>query len=364
MRRRRGAAGRPGAASGQRPKRRVTRRCPPGGPSAGRLFSFSTGDAFRPCFLGGRRVWGRPGPGRATTAPPSQRRRSGPARRRAGWLAFPGDCGWERRRGWPHGGRDGEQAYGQPRGAPLREGAAGGERAFAHAAGCGRWLAGNPCPPGPGGRTNAPSPARRRSAAPFVPPGAGLGGRFGPGGPKRRGRARPIALPVAGGFSFPRRRSFLPPLAWSQRHGADLWPGRATSAPSPARRRSDAPLAPPGGGLEPLRRAAEAARQRAPSPTLRRSGVLPLVAKAFETTTLATYRSGTCATAQALVVLSRAISSEGCKSVLPNCWRAPRSMETLPSCRSCPSWSMMAIEGILCARRGRRRTVCRVGTLR
>ena len=60
-------------------------------------------------------------------------------------------------------------------------------------------------------------------------------------------------------------------------------------------------------------------------PILRRPGVLPLVAKAFETTTLARYGSSRSATAQALVVLSRAISSEGSKSVLANRWRAPRS---------------------------------------
>ena len=48
---------------------------------------------------------------------------------------------------------------------------------------------------------DAPSPARRRSAAPPVPPGGGLKGRFGRR-PKRRGRARPLADPATGGLFF------------------------------------------------------------------------------------------------------------------------------------------------------------------
>ncbi len=72
----------PGAASGQRPKRRVTRRDPLVGPPKAGSPSLRRG-CLSPALLDGRRGWGGPAPGRATSAPPSQRRRSGPARRRA-----------------------------------------------------------------------------------------------------------------------------------------------------------------------------------------------------------------------------------------------------------------------------------------
>jgi len=73
-------------------------------------------------------------------------------------------------------------------------------------------------------------PARRRAR-----------GRFGPGGPKRRNRARAIPYAATGGFSFAPRGPFVAALPWRQRLGADPRTGRATSAPSPARRRA-APL--------------------------------------------------------------------------------------------------------------------------
>ena len=75
------------------------------------------------------------------------------------------------------------------RGSPRGEGAASEESGCAQGAGSGRRLAGNPCPPGPGGRTNAPSPARRRSGS-LRPAGRPAPGRFGLSGPKRRESAR------------------------------------------------------------------------------------------------------------------------------------------------------------------------------
>ena len=97
--------------------------------------------------------------------------------------------------------------------------------------------------PRPGRATTAP-PSQRRSSGPA---GRRARGRFG-GPPKRRQRARRCAS-RDGGLYF-RSAGVICATAWLGPNGfrADPRPGRATNAPSPARRRSAAPFVPPGGG--------------------------------------------------------------------------------------------------------------------
>jgi len=124
--------------------------------------------------------------------------------------------------------------------------------------------------PGTGRATNAPSPARRRSAAPLVPPGGGLGAASAGGRSGERGRA--IADSATGGLSCAPRGAFLPGPPWRQRLGAD--PGRV-ALPLRRRRRDGGPPLPlsrQAVGSGPLRPAAEAASEGAPLPIPPRAG--------------------------------------------------------------------------------------------
>ncbi len=235
---------------------------PPGGPSVGRLVVVSTGMLFA-CASGEPYGLGRTPAGSryhcsAVAAAEVRSRRAagsgrfGPAAEAAGGPKGPSSA---RRRSAgpvpPGGGQLAVPPFGRMMGgfSFVRRGWFWPALLWPHRFGA---------DPRPGRATNAPSPARRRSGSPR-PAWRRARGRFRPGGrsggraegavvgatavrrPRpagRRATSRTPFRPDDGGFSFVRRGWFWPALLWPHRFGADPRPGRATTAPSPARRRS------------------------------------------------------------------------------------------------------------------------------
>ncbi len=149
---------------GRRPKRRERARplAHPGGGGP----SFARRRPFLPPLAWPQHPGADPRTGRATTAPPSPRRRSGPAWRRATLLVFPGDCSSEKPGGCPRRGPCGHRAGGEPaarRGKNARLVAKAPARRRLGAAG--GWRAGPARP----GRAGVPMRRRRRDGGPPLP---------------------------------------------------------------------------------------------------------------------------------------------------------------------------------------------------
>ncbi len=172
-------------------------------PAWGGLFFRSAG-VFLPALAWRRRLGADPGPGRATTAPPSQRRSSGPARRRARGPLRPGRAEAVRviAPHWPCRRRAGFSF--------ARRGV------FLPALAWRRRLGADP---GPGRATSAPSPARRRSAAPPA--------RRRAQGPLRPGRTE--AAREGAPLGMPRRARFFLWLGIICASASCVPPGRAQS---------------------------------------------------------------------------------------------------------------------------------------
>ena len=264
-----------GGRFGRRSKRRVTRRDPLVGPPRGGSPSFRRA-YFSPALPERRRVWGGPGPGRATTAPPSQRRRSGPARRRA-----------RRRFGGP-----GRRPENRPR-CRFCDG-----RAFFRG---GSFFASAACVaavPAKGGRTR-PAPDRqsrpREKGGQSAPgttqqPAPGWtrwGGRVGPPSRRRR-RSGPPAAPRRGGTargrapgpSRLRRRAFFVSQGYSARRAAGSPRPRRLSQPRPLAKASNAAPARALGAAS-TRAGRSGERGREPLPVARRAGRFSLGAGHF-----------------------------------------------------------------------------------